>query len=384
LIPTPTLGFSSGTPPNCRPVWLQSAAHNSGNAHSKDFKSKTLSFILEKETLSPWTWKSSSDGGIRSRALPFAILAASTMTGASAASAAAATGSAAALSSSLDPLLEAEVLTDLAHISLDLFTVLGPARLVTRLAAIVGRVLAMLADYVPDHKVLPEELVFQAIMMVVAFAGLFQALLPLALASLVPSDTMMRDGKVFTAVFEPSGMSWSQYKAMRAYCADWVQVEPGRVICSDGSACTDAVASADDYIYWLYRGEVEVRSANSSKLLCRVKAGPRATTNCTIGETQRTIKKHTWSGERFLGATHLLTASTFSERQTGMPTITSATPSEVGEPGGAALLRIHSGKLKILLESDPDMAETMRRVAFSSLRDKYLAAQHLVVEQQHN
>jgi hypothetical protein len=30
------------------------------------------------------------------------------------------------------------------------------------------------------------------------------------------------------------------------------------------------------------------------------------------------------------------------------------------------------------------MAEAMRRVAFSSLRDKYLAAQHLVVEHQHN
>lgn len=381
MMATPTVGYASRNLPKSRPFLHQSAAQHPRSSHSTDFSSQMLSFILEKKQLNPITYNHSAGGGHRSKALSFVVLAASTVTGASAASAAAATSGAAALSTALDPLLEAEVLTDLAHISLDLFTVLGPARLATRLAAIVGRLLAMLADYVPDHKVLPEELVFQAIMMVVAFAGLFQALLPVALASLVPSDTMMRDGKVFTTVFEPAGMTWSQYKAMRAYCADWVQVEPGQVICSDGSTSDDD--DDDDHIYWLYRGEVEVRSANASKLLCRVNAGPRAPANCTIGETRGTTKKQTSSGERFLGATHLLTGSSFTEHQAGIPTVTIATSSGVGVPSGATLLRIRAGKLKILLESDPDMAETMRRVAFSSLRDKYLAAQHLVVEHQH-
>jgi hypothetical protein len=47
------------------------------------------------------------------------------------------------------------------------------------------------------------------------------------------------------------------------------------------------------------------------------------------------------------------------------------------------LLRIHPGKLKVLIQSDPDLADAMRSIAFSSIHDKYLAAQQQVIEQ-HN
>jgi hypothetical protein len=370
--------YTSLEPRTYRPSTFQFAVPRPDGVDG--WKEQALSYLLPVDTKrSPLTPTRRRPSPASTSLLPAIVLAATSVTGASAASAVVtASGGAAATATAMDPLLEAEVLNDLAHISLDLFTVLGPARLVARLATIVGRVFAIASDYVPDHKVLPEEVVFQAIMMAVACFGLFQALLPLALASLVPADTMLRDGKVFTSVFEPAGMTWSQFKAMRALCADWIQVEPGHVICVEPcETCPNDTSNDDDnYIYWLYRGHAEILSVNDGKLLCRV-----------MTETGRANRKQrAMSGQRFLGATQLLTtlSSKAPPDQSGfIATVTKVVSTEEDGDVGATLLRIHAGKLKILIQSDPDLADSMRIIAFSSLRDKYLAAQHRVIEQ-HN
>ena len=87
--------------------------------------------------------------------------------------------------SSVPPTLEAEVLTDLSHVSLDLASLfLGSGVLVLRLAAVLGRLCSIGADYLPDHKMLPEEMIFQSFMLLLAFGGLVQSVLPSILASM--------------------------------------------------------------------------------------------------------------------------------------------------------------------------------------------------------
>ena len=276
---------------------------------------------------------------------------------------------AAAVSSSsvfapLDPLLEAEVLNDMAHVALDLFTVFGPARLVTRLAAIVGRVCAMLADYVPDHKVLPEELVFQSIMMLLACWGVVQALLPMLLAAvLVPTgpSTLLRDGKAFAALFQPAGVTWSQFKAMRALCVDWTEVEPYALITSPDGA--DDAEEVGDCVYWLHRGQANVLSNDGRKVVSRIEVGP-------------TPSNKVPAGRRLLGETRLLTTTKLSGGSSTAATAASTHPAphpiQAG-PTGATLLRIRPRKLRLLLQADPSLAEAWRTLVVSSLHDKLLA-----------
>jgi hypothetical protein len=58
-----------------------------------------------------------------------------------------------------DPKIQAEVCTDISHVVMDL---LAPTRVSLKLGAvIVGRFLALRADYLPDESIAPEEFLFQ-------------------------------------------------------------------------------------------------------------------------------------------------------------------------------------------------------------------------------
>jgi hypothetical protein len=61
----------------------------------------------------------------------------------------------------LPPDIEAEALTDMSHVVLDFSVFFSPSKQQLRLFSIVGRILVISADYIPDHTILPEELVDQ-------------------------------------------------------------------------------------------------------------------------------------------------------------------------------------------------------------------------------
>jgi hypothetical protein len=69
---------------------------------------------------------------------------------------------------------EAEVFTGLAHVALDFSGIFSPSKSLIRLFAIVGRVFALSADYLPDHAIHPEELMIQLFFMCVAMRELLQ------------------------------------------------------------------------------------------------------------------------------------------------------------------------------------------------------------------
>jgi hypothetical protein len=72
----------------------------------------------------------------------------------------------------LDPYVEAEVLTDMSHVALDFTSLLNSSKAFLKRSSVIGRVLVIFADYIPDHSIHPEELVIQLIMLALAVKNL--------------------------------------------------------------------------------------------------------------------------------------------------------------------------------------------------------------------
>ena len=62
----------------------------------------------------------------------------------------------------------------MAHIALDLTPLGSASKVLVRVSAIVGRLFVMLADYLPDHSLHPEELGIQLFLLGVALKELLQ------------------------------------------------------------------------------------------------------------------------------------------------------------------------------------------------------------------
>ena len=181
-----------------------------------------------------------------------------------------------------DPAVEAEVLTDLAHMTLDVATLFGPSRLGIRLSSIIGRLCVMAADYVPDHIIVPEEMVFQMAMLCVASIGFCKSALPVLLAA--GSSVSLRQGKVYRNLFRPTGMSWHQFKAMDVLCMDWVTVDAGETL------------DATKHVYWLYSGNVVVSDHERMHYSVTAVAG-KSSAEAVFGEVQLMNKKKSSTSE---------------------------------------------------------------------------------------
>lgn len=238
-----------------------------------------------------------------------------------------------------DPLVEAEVLNDLAHVALDLFTFFGPAKLAMRCAALVGRVLAMAADYIPDHHMVPEEWMFQMFMLSMTTAGLVQAALPVALS--MTQGWTFRDGRAYNVVFGPAGMTQQQFQALKAIAFEWKTVGAGQVISN---------YSEDEAMYWLYQGQALVSKNN--KVIFNV--------------TRSSFKGNV--GKFLLGEMRLL--QTLDKNQKTAPSMNTTV---VAGASGATVLRLCTKKLQLLLQTDQDLAESMRNLAVRGMQDKLAA-----------
>mmetsp|Transcript_9016 Transcript_9016/g.22354 ORF Transcript_9016/g.22354 Transcript_9016/m.22354 type:complete len:143 (+) Transcript_9016:214-642(+) len=71
------------------------------------------------------------------------------------------------------PDVEAEVLTTMAHVTMDFGGfVLNPSKTLLRCFIVLGRICAISADYVIDHSIHPEELMIQLVLMTIAIKEL--------------------------------------------------------------------------------------------------------------------------------------------------------------------------------------------------------------------
>lgn len=74
--------------------------------------------------------------------------------------------------SAIDPTVEAELCTTIAHVALDFTGLMSPSKGIMRLFAVIGRLFAISADYLPDHSIHTEELTIQIFLLALALREL--------------------------------------------------------------------------------------------------------------------------------------------------------------------------------------------------------------------
>ena len=158
---------------------------------------------------------------------------------------------------SSDPSLEAEVLNDVGHVFLDMFTfVTKEGSIIARLLAVIGRLAFIASDYIPDHVIRPDELVFQMSMLAIASARLSQGLLPVA-SSMLSSSSSIREKKAYVLLFKQAGLPWNKYKHMVSSNAfSWVDLAPESVMINEDNNGNDST------LHWVYNGTVNAQNNN--------------------------------------------------------------------------------------------------------------------------
>jgi hypothetical protein len=272
-----------------------------------------------------------------------------------------------------DPAVEAHVLSDVAHVGLDLAVFMGQGVLALRLAAVLGRLCAMGADYLPDHTIIPEELVFQLAMLAFSCWGLLRAaILPSAAA--VAWNITIRDGKAFHSLFQPTGLTWNTYKAMTAVGAvDWVTLN-----CTEQVVENDA-PGGDRHVYWLYDGQMELQScgnnnnirpssSSSSKARRQHELPPKLVISRSKRDSATNAPAALLAEHRLLESSSSGSATTTATSSKTIPnsTIAAHVTSET-----ATFLRLNVSRLRrFITDHDPAAAEAMRVLVVQGLDAK--------------
>jgi len=247
-----------------------------------------------------------------------------------------------------NPFLVGEILTDLSHVFLDLITLWGPNAVVVRLFAVIGRVFSVLADFVPDGAMNPEEVVFQGVMLAVACTGLFQVLLPQIWSRFLARKPTLRDGKAYAAWGRPAGMSWDQYKALTVNALEWKELAPGEKLNT-----VDDNGKTRTTLYWLYKGEAQVQRGSS-------RGGKSQVIRRTHGRLRQV------DGAQKVDLVSFQTSPLDQEKAATI----------IAGPQGATLLTCRVDRLNTLIRHDSSMKDVWKVILWQGLQDQLADAYH--------
>ena len=303
-----------------------------------------------------------------------------------------------------DPQVESELLTDVAHVALDLITFASPTRALLRLSLCVGRMLAIAADWVPDHYLHPEEWLFQGFMLAVSFGLLAKTALPVLPALLHQSTNRYGEKRAYGALFKRhGGLSWVQTKMILAGGgAEWFELEKGEVVVmmeeaneedgGDGDAMVIAEGH-DGYLYWLQKGEAELLICSGDTCLSKERAVATASWDsdasidevAILGELEfarkmqdqqskvkaAKNKKAEKKTKESAVASAIPTgmASNLKESLSNDISVSTTTKIRAG-PSGATLLRLDAALLLKLMDDDDALADGIRSIVFAGMQDK--------------
>eukprot|EP00546_Thalassionema_frauenfeldii_P008162 CAMPEP_0178912602 /NCGR_PEP_ID=MMETSP0786-20121207/10364_1 /TAXON_ID=186022 /ORGANISM="Thalassionema frauenfeldii, Strain CCMP 1798" /LENGTH=483 /DNA_ID=CAMNT_0020585223 /DNA_START=162 /DNA_END=1613 /DNA_ORIENTATION=+ len=270
----------------------------------------------------------------------------------------------------VDPILESEVFSTAAHVSLDLGTFIVPVTpLSIQLLAVVGRLFCIASDYIPDHAMLPEEFAYQVSMLAISSSALAQTLEKVLHA--YRQTLTIRDRKCFASLFRPAGVTTMQFKMLMATALEWRELPSGSILTSDEVSTLDHKKSEEEtYLYWLYDGELQVQSKGNSLQLITPKSrhllGDLAFTASTCGRKKSAKSK-------------LSVADSIGDDK--FPKTTTTVKSEK-----ATVLRVNTKKLKELMVQDQLLDQSIHNVLFDSMQDRIsdlvLARQMVAREQE--
>ena len=249
---------------------------------------------------------------------------------------------------------EAALLNDLAEVSEDMLVLAAPETIILRLGAVIGRILELVSDYLPEQSIRNDELLVNVPLFSAALFLLTRSALPIIQAQFV--DLNEQDKWAYYLCFKPVGLTLLQFKEMKATgCFEWIECEPGEVLIDEKEWTAESLLSDsnDDsdkkttptswkYLYWQSDGEVE-RSFRGKK----------------FGLIERRNGKHIDNpdAQGILGVTRFLYFLEEENRRQYGGSTTSEYPFHpidtitVG-PKGAQLLRIDSFKLFDLMDHD--------------------------------
>ena len=248
------------------------------------------------------------------------------------------------------PFMLSEILTDLSHVALDLVTLWGPSAVVVRLAAVIGRIFVVIADYLPDSFINPEEVMFQSFMLVAALAGLVQGIMPQLLGQFLAPAPTFRDGKAYKAWGQPAGMTWDQYKALTVNVLEWKELSPGQSLHVTLPQNESNVNTTT--LYWLYKGEVAIERNGNKK------------------------KAHSISRN---GNGHLrqVDGAQYVDLASFQSTASETSPTDITAGSqGATLLVCHMDRLAPLLRHDSTLKDVWKVILWQGLQDQLADAYH--------
>lgn len=202
--------------------------------------------------------------------------------------------------------------------------------LVIQTFAIMGRLLCIASDFIPDHHIVPSEFVYQSVMLSIASAGIINTVKEMRSAK--KEDLTSQDRESFESLFRPAGISWSQYKQMsREGIFEWIEMSPGSII-------TGSEVNEQRGLYWLQSGNLEIEANGSA------------------------IRSMTPRCRHLVGDFSPLLSTTATGSQ-----LIAETTVKVGSDG-ATMLHIDAEKLKDFLESNRMLHNGMRNMLLNGMQ----------------
>lgn len=277
-----------------------------------------------------------------------------------------------------DPFIEGEICGDMSIMTSEFLEFYGRSPLVSNLVAVISRVFAIFANYLPTGTLLPEQLLGQALLLVSAFGDLGKSLRVEMKA--VSTPTSMREKRAYYSYFGPAGLTWGQFKVLSSLTVDWLDLKKGDSIRSNELA--PSYEEKGDFLYWLYQGSVEINSpssSSSSSFQVTKYREPR------LADHGLPCKMGLWGDIDYslFGITGLSSSSTSTLSSSSTQPNTTSIPSSstlTSLSDDTKLLRIHVPTLSTIMETDVDLAKAMKTLLYKSTEDKVIAKMMMTMQ----
>ena len=236
--------------------------------------------------------------------------------------------------------VEAEVFADLAHLVLDFATFFAADTIKLRALIFTGRLFSILADYVPDHSMTFDEVLFQTTMLAIAGNKLVKTVIPALLAlTTIQDKSSFQDLKIYRSTFQPAGFSYLDYHIISS-ALEWVDIQAGSFYVEKDFPC----------LFLIYHGQVN-------------------TTNGQIISRQKGMRAVKMVGD-------LSTGRLFQRKKINQET-TSKEPSSTrltlqAGPNGARILRINVKELLSIVRENETLIDSTKNLIFNAIEEKLI------------
>ncbi len=258
---------------------------------------------------------------------------------------------------SSNPNFESRFFGDLAHLILDFATICSPDTVVLRLLIFLGRVFSILSDYVPDHEMTYDEVLFQTTMLLIS-TNMFLKKFQTSVYSL-KKDTSFQDRRIYKRIFYPAGFTFSQYRSLLSLnVLEWTACKPGQFIFEDESS-----------LLITYKGSMHQHSST------RTDGSNASSTNTTylacggsycyeiIGNISQAHE--TLESRRKRSPSKIVIGDEIDPSSSSKSTYLLR-----AGPAGATLLRINTKALLEKAGEDADITESIKNLYFNAMQKK--------------